>query len=69
MGAESSVRVGDRVEMRKPHACGANLWTVLRIGADIRVRCEQCGRSVMLAREQFERAVRRRLASDTSDQP
>jgi hypothetical protein len=55
--------------MRKPHACGANLWTVLRIGADIRVRCEQCGRSVMLTRERFERAVRRRLEGETSDQP
>jgi hypothetical protein len=59
MGAEFSVRVGDRVEMRKPHACGANRWTVLRIGADIRVRCEQCGRTVMLARSEFEKAAKR----------
>jgi len=57
------IRIGDRVEMRKPHACGANLWTIVRTGADIRIRCDQCGRAVMLPRPRFVRAVRRYLES------
>ncbi len=56
-----AIRIGDQVEMRKPHACGANSWTIVRTGADIRIRCDQCGRAVMLPRPRFERAVRRYL--------
>ncbi len=55
------VKAGDEVELRKPHACGANRWRVLRTGADIRVQCTQCGRTVLLPRDQFEKAVKKRL--------
>lgn len=53
-----AINLGDRVEMRKPHACGANRWTVLRTGIDIRIQCDQCRRAVLLPRTQFTRAVR-----------
>jgi len=62
-----SVRLGDRVEMRKPHACGANVWTVIRTGADIRIQCYQCGRAVLLPRPRFARAVRRILESESAE--
>jgi hypothetical protein len=54
-----AVSPGDVVQMRKPHACGANEWTVLSTGIDVRVRCGRCGRTVLMPREQFERAVRK----------
>jgi hypothetical protein len=57
-----SIRPGDTAELRKPHACGANQWVVTSTGVDIRVRCLKCGRSVLMPRTEFERAVRR-LAS------
>ena len=41
--------------MKKPHACGANEWTIIRVGADIKIRCNQCGRIVMLDRADFIR--------------
>lgn len=44
--------------MRKPHACGANRWIVIRTGADIRIKCTQCGRAVLMPRPQFARAVK-----------
>ena len=44
---------GDVVRTRKPHPCGGDEWTVLRTGADIRIRCNTCGRLVMLDRESF----------------
>ncbi|MBR6966223.1 MAG: DUF951 domain-containing protein [Clostridia bacterium] len=44
---------GDVVRTRKPHPCGGDEWTVLRTGADIRIRCNTCGRLVMLDREAF----------------
>ena len=47
------VLVGDIIRTRKPHPCGGDEWTVLRTGADIRIRCNTCGRLVMLDRESF----------------
>ena len=51
--------LGDRVELRKKHACGANEWEITRTGADIRLKCLGCGRSVMLDRLDFMRAAKR----------
>ena len=33
------VRVGDKLQMKKPHPCGTNVFEVLRIGADFKIRC------------------------------
>ena len=53
--------LGDHVLMRKNHACGSNEWIITRTGADIRIKCVNCGRSVMLDRGDFMRAARKRL--------
>lgn len=52
-------KVGDTVEMKKPHPCGSKLWKVLRTGADIRMECLGCGHSVMIPRAKFEKAMKR----------
>lgn len=52
------IRVGDVVRLRKPHPCGGYEWTVLRLGADIGIQCQTCGRRVLLTRRQFERRVK-----------
>ena len=52
------IRVGDMIEMKKPHPCGEKHWIVLRVGADFRIRCVGCGREVMRPRTVVERAVK-----------
>ena len=46
---------GDVIRTRKPHPCGGSDWTVTRTGADIKMRCNTCGRLVMLDRDTFLR--------------
>ncbi|MGD9518311.1 MAG: DUF951 domain-containing protein [Armatimonadota bacterium] len=53
--------VGDVMELKKPHACGANAWEIVRLGMDIRVKCRGCGRITMLPRVRVERRLRRFL--------
>ena len=48
-----SFALGDVVAMKKPHACGANEWTIVRVGADVKIKCASCGRIVMLDRLEF----------------
>ena len=52
------VQVGDVVTLRKGHPCGGNEWLVLRIGADIGLKCTTCGRRVMLTRREFNKSVK-----------
>ena len=52
------VRVGDTIEMKKPHPCGSKTFLVLRIGADFKIRCTVCGREVMVARAKITKNIR-----------
>lgn len=51
--------VGDRVKMRKAHPCGNDVWQITFVGADIKMRCEKCGRIVMLERPVFDKRMKK----------
>ena len=61
------IRVGDVIETRKPHPCGGREWTVTRTGADIKMRCNRCGRLVMLEREVFLRRRKRVVSTGAAE--
>jgi hypothetical protein len=54
--------LGDRIRLRKPHPCGSYDWLVVRLGADIGLRCEKCGRRVLLPRAEVERRMKQVLS-------
>ncbi|MFH1484571.1 MAG: DUF951 domain-containing protein [Chloroflexota bacterium] len=52
------IGLGDVVRLRKMHPCGGYEWRVVRLGADIGIRCQKCNRRVLLERGVFERRVK-----------
>ena len=52
------VNLGDIVRLRKAHPCGSYEWEVVRVGADIGLKCLKCQRRVLLARGVFENRVK-----------
>ena len=50
--------LGDIVELRKPHPCGSFNWKIVRLGADIKIRCIACERQVMLSRSELKKRTR-----------
>ncbi|MBC1359361.1 DUF951 domain-containing protein [Listeria booriae] len=58
---EQNFGLNDIVEMKKPHPCGTNRWRIIRLGMDIRIKCEGCGHSVMIPRREFTKKVKRIL--------
>jgi hypothetical protein len=60
------VQVGDTVALRKAHPCGSVEWVVTRIGTDIGLKCQGCGRKVMLPRGEFNRRVKKILTHGTT---
>jgi hypothetical protein len=50
--------IDDVVRLRKPHPCGSFDWTVVRLGADIGLRCQTCNRKVLLSRRDLEKRLK-----------
>ncbi|MFT9598745.1 DUF951 domain-containing protein [Mesobacillus sp.] len=55
-------QLNDVVEMKKPHPCGINKWKIIRLGMDIRIKCEGCQHSVLIPRKEFTRKVKKVLS-------
>jgi hypothetical protein len=51
-------QVGDIVRLRKPHPCGGYEWQVVRLGADIGLKCQTCQHRVMLTRRELEKRLK-----------
>ncbi|WP_461207320.1 DUF951 domain-containing protein [Clostridium sp. DL1XJH146] len=56
--------LGDIVEMKKVHPCGSKEWEIIRLGADIKVKCNGCGRIVMIPRSKFDKRVKKIIKSN-----
>lgn len=52
------LRMGDVLRMRRKHPCGALEWEVVRVGADIGLRCRGCGRRVLMDRPTLRRRAK-----------
>ncbi len=59
------IRAGDRLLMKKPHPCSGSSFLVLRTGMDVRLRCEQCGREIMLPRAKAEKQIKSIIREET----
>lgn len=60
---EKVFNLGDIVELKKQHPCGSKNWEVIRLGADIKVKCCGCGRIIMMTRSQFNKDVKKIIES------
>lgn len=56
--------LGDVLITKKKHPCGGDEWTVIRTGADYKIRCNKCGRVVLLSVDALQRAVKRKGGKD-----
>ncbi len=45
--------------MKKDHPCGTNEFAIVRIGADIKIKCVKCGRCIMLSRIDFNKKIKK----------
>lgn len=53
--------LGSKVVMKKEHPCGYNEWEIVRLGADIKIKCCNCGRTIMLDRIEFNKKLKKVL--------
>ena len=56
------LKIGDRVELKKPHPCGCKTFELMRVGMDFKIRCENCGREVIVTRKKVEKSIKKVLS-------
>lgn len=52
-------KLNDVIILKKPHACGTNLWTIIRTGVDIKLKCNNCKHEIMMDRLEFEKKLKK----------
>ena len=52
------IKLQDKLEMKKPHPCGGKILTVLRLGSDLKVRCDTCGHEMSVPRVKLEKKIK-----------
>ena len=55
---EKTFKLNDKVIMKKPHACGTNEWIITRLGVDIKIKCVNCNREIMMDRLEFKKKLK-----------
>ena len=56
-----NLSVGQHVLLKKPHPCGSYEFRIMRLGSDVRILCEGCGRDMTISREKLDRAIKKTL--------
>jgi len=56
------ISIGDIIETKKAHPCGSKSWKIIRTGADVKLKCETCGRIIMMDYDDFTKRYRKTLS-------
>jgi len=56
---DKEYKLGTIVTMKKEHPCGTNEWEIVRVGADIKIKCIKCGRFIMIPRIDFNKKLKK----------
>ncbi len=59
--------LGDVVVMKKNHPCGNDEFEIIRVGADIKIKCVNCGRIIMLPRIDFNKGIRKVIVNEKKE--
>lgn len=62
---ELNYKLGDIVEMKKPHPCDSKTkqFEIVRVGADIKIKCLGCGAVLILTRDKFNQRFKKVISS------
>ncbi len=60
----NNYEVGTKVVMKKQHPCGANEWEITRVGADIKIKCLNCNRTILIPRIEFNKKLKKIISEE-----
>ncbi len=57
----------DRIKLKKKHPCGGDVFRIVRVGSEVRIICESCGRDMTMERIKLEKAIKQMLSPTTQN--
>jgi hypothetical protein len=51
--------LNEQIKTKKAHVCGSNTWTIIRIGADLKIKCEGCGRIILMSKQDLDKKIKK----------
>lgn len=60
----NNYEIGTKVIMKKQHPCGANEWEITRVGADIKIKCLNCNRTILIPRIEFNKKLKKIISEE-----
>ena len=60
------IKENDILQLKKKHPCGSDLFRAVRVGSDVRIICQGCGRDMTLPREKLEKSIKK-ITGDKND--
>lgn len=64
MNNNLNYELGTKVVMKKQHPCGSNEWEITRLGADIKIKCLNCNRTILIPRIEFNKKVKKIISQE-----
>jgi Uncharacterized protein conserved in bacteria len=61
------ISVGDKILVKKQHPCGGNVFSVLRVGMDFKIKCDTCGHEIMVARAKIEKRIKKIIKPEENE--
>ena len=61
---QKEYKIGSIVVMKKQHPCGTNEWEITRIGADIKIKCLNCNRTILIPRIDFNKKLKKIISEE-----
>ena len=52
-------QLNDIIVMKKIHPCGSYEFKIIRLGADIKIKCMKCGHIIMLPRIELNKKIKK----------
>lgn len=60
-------QVGGKLVSKKPHACGGNEWEIARTGADVKLKCNKCGRAIFVSIDQADKMKKKYISGNETN--
>lgn len=60
----NEIEIGDKYILKKNHACGFNLWSVIKLGVDVKLKCVGCGHEIVMPRVEFLKRVKKKVTDE-----
>lgn len=59
---QETLELNDKIKMKKTHACGCDIWEVIRLGVDIKLKCTGCGHEIMMDRLELYKKMKKKVS-------